>query len=44
MYICKVSNKLDLNQAKRVSHTGSQRFLRNPAPYTMYLTQITVKV
>jgi hypothetical protein len=44
LYICIVSNKLDLNQAKHVSHTGAQQFLRNPAPYAMYLTQIKVKV
>ena len=32
LYICIFSNKLDLNQAIRVSHTGAQQFLRNPAP------------
>jgi hypothetical protein len=40
LHICIFSNKLDLNQTTRVSHTGAQRFLRNPTPYTMYLTQI----
>jgi hypothetical protein len=44
LYICIFSNKLDLNLAKRVSHTGAQRFFRNPAPYAMYLTQIQEKV
>jgi hypothetical protein len=40
LHICIFSNKLDLNQTTHVSHTGAQRILRNPAPYTMYLTQI----
>jgi hypothetical protein len=44
LYICKLSNKLDLNQAICVSHTGAQRFTRNPAPYAMYLTQIITKL
>ncbi len=34
LYICKLSNKFDLIQAIRVSHTGAQQFLWNPAPYT----------
>jgi hypothetical protein len=44
LYICIISNKLDLNQAKCVSHTCAQQFLRNPAHYAMYLTQIQAKV
>jgi hypothetical protein len=40
LYICIFSNKFDLIQAIHVSHTGAQQFLRNPTPYTMYLTQI----
>ncbi len=36
LYICIFSNKFDLNQAIHFSDTGAERFLRNPAPYTMY--------
>ena len=35
-----ISNKFDLNWSTTYSHTGAQRFLRNPAPYAMYHTQI----
>jgi hypothetical protein len=40
LYICKDSNKFELNQAIRVSHTSAQQFLRNPVPNAMYLTQM----
>ncbi len=38
LYICIFSNKFDLIQEIPVSHTGAQRFPRNPAPYAMYST------
>ncbi len=40
LYIWELINKFDLKQTTRVLHTGAQRFLRNPAPWTMYLTQL----
>jgi len=41
LYIQEDSNKFDLNRTIRVSHTGVQRFPRNPAPYTITVVCVT---